>query len=149
MLLKTHLAVGLAVAFYFLPHVQNRLAFVVIVLFASVLPDLESEILLDKHKKIKLFGMIGKNSFLHTYTACLIATGLFAFFAPIVALPFFLGYSFHLAVDAFSREGIAPFWPFTTKRASGKITPGGHVDYAVFSLSLIFAALMLIKILIQ
>jgi len=69
-------------------------------------------------------------------------------FYPVLALPFFLGYSFNLTLDAFSTKGIVPFWPFK-KKLSGKIMPGGRIDNIIFYLFILFDLALLIKFFIQ
>jgi membrane-bound metal-dependent hydrolase YbcI (DUF457 family) len=49
---------------------------------------------------------------------------------PIIAFPFFLGYSLHLLSDAWTVEGIKPFWPLKTV-SQGKIRTGGVTEHTV------------------
>lgn len=146
MLLRTHVAVGLAVAFYFLPHVVNKLYFIPVVLIASTLPDIDTGYSSIGRKKIfrPVQLMTKHRGIFHTYTLCIAVSILFAFFYPVIALPFFLGYSFHLILDTFTPQGITPFWPLKI-RVSGNVKTGGTIDTAIFYISLIFAVALLIK----
>ncbi|MGA2130514.1 MAG: metal-dependent hydrolase [Candidatus Pacearchaeota archaeon] len=145
---KTHLAIGLAVALFFAPHVTEPLLFIPIVLVSSLFPDVDSG-----------FSYIGKNplakpiqmttdhrGIVHSYTFCVAISILIAFLLPIVALPFFLGYSFHLFADAFTVQGIRPFWPFKGV-SKGFIKSGGLTDKVIFY-TLAIADLVLIAVML-
>ena len=133
MLLRTHIAVGLAVAFYFLPHVVNKLYFLPVVLIASALPDIDTGYSSIGRKKIfrPIQLMTRHRGIFHTYTFCILVSLLFAFFYPVLALPFFLGYSLHIYLDSFTELGVAPFWPYRG-RSMWKIKTGGKVEQSFF-----------------
>jgi membrane-bound metal-dependent hydrolase YbcI (DUF457 family) len=145
MMMKTHLALGAAVALYFLPHVKDKVIFFPVVILATLLPDLSNLNFWRKGKprtlkKIPLFDYLFK-----TYTFCIGVTVLLALFYPLLALPFFLGYSFHLITDAFTPEGIQPFWPLG-KRSTGRVKTGGTIDTTLFIVFVIVAFALFIKL---
>lgn len=148
MLFRTHLALGVAVALYFLPHIEyNEVLFFAIVLLASMVPDLENGFTsMKKRKGGALLGkpnlLFHKNGLLHTYTVLVILAIIVALVWPRAAFPFFLGYSFHLFIDSFSQQGIRPFWPLK-RRTVGRIAPGGNIDQGIFY-ALILVNFMLI-----
>jgi membrane-bound metal-dependent hydrolase YbcI (DUF457 family) len=147
MLTKTHIALGAGVALYFLPHINNKLLFVTVVLISSLLPDIGT---IFKEGNKKLFSFPGKASLsnaAHSYTICIPISIIFALFYPVLALPFFLGYSFHLALDAFNTDGIQLFWPAKNK-SSGHISPGGRMDKTIFFIFVLFDIALLIKLFI-
>jgi membrane-bound metal-dependent hydrolase YbcI (DUF457 family) len=122
--------------------------FIPIVLVSSLFPDVDSG-----------FSYIGKNplakpiqmttdhrGIVHSYTFCVAISILIAFLLPIVALPFFLGYSFHLFADAFTVQGIRPFWPFKGV-SKGFIKSGGLTDKVIFY-TLAIADLVLIAVML-
>ena len=133
MIKKTHLAIGLAISLYFLPFVKYKLLFIPIILIASLLPDIDSRFSHVGKKKIfrpvQIF--FEHRGPLHSYTVCIIISLIFAFFYPIFALPFFLGYSFHLLADSFTVRGIKPFWPLKYV-SNGIIKTGGLTDRSIF-----------------
>ena len=133
MIKRTHLAIGLASALYFLPLVNNKLIFIPIVLIASLLPDIDSGFSQLGKKKIfrPVQVVFTHRGPLHSYTFCILFSLIFAFIYPIFALPFFLGYSFHLFADSFTVNGIRPFWPFKVQ-SSGVARTGGVVDRTLF-----------------
>lgn len=147
MIRRTHLAVGLGLAVYFLPFITYKLLFIPIVVIASVLPDIDSSF--SRAGSSKLFRpvqMVFKHrGFLHSYTFCVIISFSLAFFYPIAALPFFLGYASHLFLDSFTVSGIKPFWPLKAS-AKGLIKTGGLTDRSIFFIFL-FVDLFLIGLL--
>lgn len=135
MLWKTHLAIGLAVAIYFSNFVTNPLIFIPVVLFVSLLPDVDSG--LSRLGKKPIFRPLqwttNHRGILHSYTFAIVVSFLIALFYPVLALPFFVGYSFHLIADSFTLQGIKAFWPlkFVSK---GPVKTGGKVDKSMFYL---------------
>lgn len=133
MLWRTHIAISLAFAFILLPFVTNKIFFIPIVAIATFLPDIDScESALGKKLIFRPLQWIVKHrGMIHSYTFCVLLSGIFAFIYPVVALPFFLGYSTHLLADSFTPEGINLLWPFKMQSA-GKIKTGGAVEYGIF-----------------
>ena len=146
MINKTNLALGIGIALYFLPHVSNKFIFFPIVLIACLIPDIQY---LLPGKKVIYADRTGIfKKILQTYLTPIIISAIFAFYYPIFALPFFLGYSFTLTLNSFSKEGIHPFWPISKKKTDGKITSGGKIDSALFYIFLLFDVALLIKLFI-
>lgn len=133
MLRRTHLAIGIGVALYFLPHIKNPFAFFPLMLVSTLLPDLDRNFGFSKLMFWKKDDSETPNhrGFFHSYTFCVLASILFALFLPILALPFFLGYSMHLFADSFTIKGIKPFWPLKTF-SKGKIITGGKIEITLF-----------------
>lgn len=144
MINRTNIALGLGVALYFLPHVNNKFIFFPLVIIASFIPDsttiFERKFIVKSQKKLNFFEKI-----LKTYLTPITASIFFAFFIPLLALPFFLGYSFTLILDAFSKQGIQPFWPLSKQTSSGPISRGGTVDKTLFYTLIVFDIALLIK----
>ena len=139
MIKRTHLAIGTAIFLYFLPFVRHKILFIPVVLISSLLPDIDSSFSQIGKKKIfrPVQAVFKHRGALHSYTVCIIISLVFAFFYPIIALPFFLGYSSHLLADSFTVMGIRPLWPlkYTSK---GVVKTGSLVDRAIFFSFLIF-----------
>ena len=152
MLKRTHLAIGLGIVLYFLdlPQLNNKLIFSIVVLIASLLPALETAFVSVRQRR-GIFSFARKleqpNGILHTYTVCIFVSVILAFFYPIYAFPFFLGYSFHLFVDAFTPRGIQPFWPYK-ERSKGHVHPGGRVDMIIFYVMLVVDLALFAKLFI-
>ena len=133
MLMKTHLAMGVAGILFLLPSVTHKVSFLIIALFATLLPDIDNiNSYFGRYWFLRPMQWATKHrGLLHSFTFCLIVSIFLAFFIPIWALPFFLGYSIHLFADSFTQEGIRPFWPFKDETA-GSVYVGGSVEQGLF-----------------
>lgn len=140
---KTHLIIGFFVAIFFIPDVNNKLIFFPVVMIASLIPDIDSLIAPKKDfKMLKPLKSKSYKDFMHSYTLCIILSALLAFFYPLLALPFFIGYSFHLFFDSLTVPGTTPFWPLKIK-SKGFIVPGGKTE-KIITLVLSFLSILLI-----
>lgn len=147
MMKRTHLIVGLAFALLFLPHVNNKLIFLPVVLICALLPDIDSPNSEYGHKWfLRPLQFVSKHrGVFHSFTLCILVSFAFAFFLPVIALPFFLGYSSHLLSDSFTQEGITPFWPW--KRISdGPVSTGGKMEKGVFLVFLIVDVILFLRL---
>lgn len=148
MLKRTHAAVGLVIGLYFLPFVTYKFLFVPIVLLSSLLPDIDSTYSsIGQRRVFRPVQLVFKHrGALHSFTFCVLISLFFAFFYPIIALPFFFGYGFHLLADSFTLAGIRPFWP-SKSISSGMIKTGGAIDKIVFGISLLVSIILLFLLL--
>lgn len=148
MIWKTHLAIGLAVALFFSTHVGNPLLFIPLVLVSSLFPDIDSRFSYIGRKTIAKPAQLvaDHRGIIHSYTLCITLSIIIAFFYPMIALPFFLGYSFHLFADTFTSQGIRPFWPFKGV-SKGFITTGGKIDRIIFYIFVIIDIILIGSIL--
>lgn len=136
MMLKTHLAVVFLFIILFLPYINPlsyKILFFFVALISTMLPEIDcSSSKIGRNIFLRPLQLFVKHrNFIHSLTFCLIITLIFAFFIPRLALPFFLGYSLHLFLDAFTIEGITPFWPHKQK-SQGKIRTGGILEKTLF-----------------
>ena len=141
--------IGLVAGLYFLPHVTSKFIFLPIVLIASLFPDIDSGITsLGQRGIFRFLQMMTKHrGIMHTYTMCVfLSLGLGLIFPP-VALPFFLGYSFHLFADSFTPQGIRPFWPLKAVSA-GLITTGSRFESIIFIVFSIIALILFVALFI-
>ncbi|MBW6442258.1 metal-dependent hydrolase [Patescibacteria group bacterium] len=129
MLRRVHIFMGLFLALYFLPHVNHKILFFPIVLISSIIPDLDTIFFPHKthYKIIKMLKSEPYKNFMHSYTLCIFLSLILAFFYPIIALPFFIGYSFHLFFESLTTYGTRPFWPAKI-RSKGFIAPEGTIE---------------------
>jgi inner membrane protein len=144
MQLKTHFAIGIAVALYFLPHVVNPGIFVIVVIFSSLLPDIDSGFsFIGKRPIFKPIQATTKHrGIFHTYTMAASIAIILTFTIPQISAAFFLGYTSHLFADMFTIRGIKPFWPYK-KVSSGIVRTGGPIDKSIF-ISFAFLDILLI-----
>lgn len=133
MIKRTHLAIAAALMLYFLPAVRYKLVFVPVVLIAALLPDIDSpSSYFGNNWFFRPFQFIAKHrGILHSMTFCFIASIAFAFFIPVLAFPFFLGYASHLFADSLTQEGIMPFWPLKNE-AKWVLRTGGNREFVLF-----------------
>ncbi len=144
MIWKTHLAIGLAIALYFANRVTKPWIFIPVVLAASLFPDIDSGFSYLGRKPIfKPIQMATMHrGIIHSYTICILLSIAIAFFYPIFALPFFLGYSFHLFADSFTSQGIRPFWPLKGM-SNGIVVVGGKIEKTIFYIFVLIDSVLL------
>ena len=133
MLLRTHLAFAFLVIILFVRHVNNQWIFIAMVLIATVLPDLDTGFSSwGSHWIFRPLQFFVKHrGVVHSLTTATLLSILLAVLWPIVSLGFFVGYSVHIVLDSFTREGVQPFWPLKTK-SYGFISSGGRVEDSIF-----------------
>ena len=133
MLLRTHLAIGAFAIILFLPIVNNAPFFILMALFATVLPDMDSPFTKMGHSKLAKAAQVftTHRGFIHSLTFCLLISLILALFLPVLVFGFFLGFSIHLLSDSFTKMGITPFWPYS-KKVQGLIRTAGVVERGVF-----------------
>ncbi|MFH1307440.1 MAG: metal-dependent hydrolase [archaeon] len=149
MLLRTHLAISVFFILLLLPHIQNvnDWIFIAVVLFATLLPDVDSGASTISHKKgFGFFKYISKHrGVFHSLTIAFFISILLAFFLPSVSLAFFLGYGLHIFADAFTVEGVQPFWPYE-KRSHWHFKTGTVTETSLFVFLVFFDLLFFILI---
>lgn len=151
MLMKTHLAIGVFLSLFFIPFINTNIwLFAVVVLFTSLLPDID---LMNSYIGSKWYfrpiqWFVKHRGFIHSFTICILISVLLAMYLPILALPFFLGYGFHLLADSFTIEGTRPFWPLKAE-SLGKIRVGKGVESGIFWALVIVDLFMLFRLFIH
>jgi len=145
MMLRTHLAITLFAIFLFLPHVTNEFVFILIALISTALPDIDTGFsTVGEMKGSRIFQLLVKHrGIFHSFTFCVLIALILSFFFPILALPFFVGYSLHLFADSFTKEGIKPFWP-SKKVSSWKLRTGSYTETGLFVIFLVADLLIFI-----
>ena len=138
MLNKTHLSIGIFFMILFLPNVNYTTSYIVIFLIATILPNIDSLLSGKNHFFLKPLRLFFKpRGFMHSFTFCFAVTFLLVWFRPVYSFAFFLGYGLHLLLDAWTTEGIRPFWPIRTI-SKGRWTSGGSIEI-IFCYSFIVA----------
>ena len=147
MMLRTHLAIAILAVLLFVSHVKYQMFFILVALIATLLPDIDCAYsTLGKSKILRPLQFFVKHrSLVHSFTIAIILSLIFAFIIPAIALPFFLGYSLHVFVDAFTKEGVMPFWPWK-KTSFGFLKTGGRIESSIF---MVFAVIDVIVFLIK
>lgn len=147
MLFRSHVAFAVLAALLLIPFSSNKLVFAIVVIIAGILPDIDSpssKVGRGIIQRILQF-FVKHRGIIHSITFAVFISVVLAIFWPIFSLGFFVGYSVHLLCDSFTKEGIAPFWPFKLK-SYGFLTTGGTVEnfifFFVFVLDLFLIGLM-------
>jgi len=140
------MAIGVMLALIFLPAVTHKWTFIIVLLVCTLLPDIDmSQSYLGKHKILRPIQWFVKHrGVFHSFTLAIAVALIFAFYIPILALPFFLGYAGHLIGDAVTNEGIRPFWPFKDE-IRWKITTNGKSEKIIFYVIVIINIVLLIS----
>ena len=129
---KTHIAVGVFFMLIFLSNVVHVASYVIIFLIATILPNIDSFLSGKNHFILKPLSLFFKpRGFMHSFTFCFAVTFLLTWLFPVYSFPFFLGYGMHLLLDAWTTEGIRPFWPFKSV-SKGKLATGGSLESILF-----------------
>ena len=139
MLMKTHLAIGIFAVLFFFPYMNDKAIFVLVVLIASLLPDVDSGFsTMGRNMAMRPLQVLTRHrGVFHSFTFCILASLVFSLYLPVLAFGFFLGYALHLLADSWTPEGIKPFWPWK-KDLRGRVRVGGVIEETVF---IIFAIL--------
>ena len=146
MLIKTHLSITLFFVLIFLSKVEHKFWFVTIALIATCIPDVDSRYsFLGKKKINRILQFFTKHrGIIHSFTFLTLVTLILLRFVPVLALGFFLGYSSHLLVDSFTKQGIVPFYPWKAKshgfvRTGGKLELGILISFVIVDFVLIIS----------
>lgn len=146
MLIRTHLVLSILAIILFLPRIEYKFTFIIVALIATVMPDIDHGYSKTGHNKLfkPLQFFVRHRGLMHSFTICFIAAIFLACFPLTVqwALPFFLGYGLHLFADAFTLEGIKPFWPYNGV-SKGLLKTGSYTETSIFVV-MIFVDLLVI-----
>jgi len=151
---KTHLAFSVFAAILFIHYYRPKspLLFSLVLLFSSILPDIDtrkSKIGRKTWPLCSLFSTVfGHRGFFHTAwipIAGFLALRHFGHFE--LALAFFSGYSLHLLCDISTAEGLKVFSPLWKKHFRGIMKTGGVMEHLVLLLVCISIGLLLVRIL--
>jgi len=149
---RTHLAFSLLVALVIvnLEILKSSITFIVIVLFFSLLPDIDTpESFLGRMTRpfsnlIRAF--VGHRTFFHSVWAPAAIFILIAPFSIIFALAASLGYLSHLLIDMMNEKGLRPLWPLNF-HISGPFATGGFFELILFFVLIGIDSLLIIKFL--
>lgn len=150
MLARTHLTFGFLIALLtknFFP--GNEVIFFGIVLFASLLPDIDSPNSRLGHKAGIFSRLIntflGHRGIFHSLLMTLMFSyTLFYFFGVTYGIAMFLGYMSHLMADSLTKQGINLLAPFTELRLKGFIETGKLGEHFILILLLIIISIKLL-----
>lgn len=146
MLIKTHLTITLFFVLLLLPFVSHKIIFILISLFATYIPDIDSRnSKLGRKIIFRPLQFFAKHrGFFHSFTFLFLITFLWVMVFPIIVPGFFVGYASHLFADSLTINGITPLFPWKRK-ISWKIRTGGWIEKILFFVLLIVNLLLIVK----
>ena len=148
MLIQSHMVFAVFGILLFISHVSNKFVFVIMVLLATMIPDLDTHnSSYGRHLIFRpLQFFVRHRGIIHSFTTAAIVSCLIALKWPVASFGFFVGYSIHLFCDSFTKDGIQPFWPLKWK-SSGPLITGGRFEEMLF-LAMIFINLFIFFIVV-
>jgi len=147
---RTHLVfsflIGLLIISSF--DIQNKTIFIIILLIASVLPDIDSY-KSKIGKKVKPLSFLiniflGHRGIFHSVFLLILISLLIMLASYEITIAFFVGYLSHLILDSLTPEGVMFFYPFSKKKTKGFIRTGSLVENILFVLLLVLCFYMLL-----
>lgn len=149
MMFKTHLVFGFLIALLALKflEVSNKYFFIAMVLFASVIPDLDirkSKVSRKTWPFSRILNFLFKHrGFIHSIWPPILI--FLVFNKSILGFAFFIGYFSHLIIDGLTKEGIALFQPVFKIKLRGFIKTNSFFENVFFILILFLSIYMLVR----
>jgi len=147
MMFKTHIVVSLLVALLVFPLFSlNKGIFLLIFLFAALLPDIDTPSSFIG-RRVKIIGWIFRHRGLFHSVFMLVALAALVYvlsYNRLYAIVFALGYLTHLIADMFTYEGIMPLYPLRL-RIKGFIKTNSLSEKIIFVVCLVAGFVMLIR----
>ncbi len=147
---RTHLAFSFLISILIIDsfNIQNKIIFIVVLLIASALPDIDSY-KSKLGKKIKPISfliniLLGHRGIFHSPFLLILISMVIAIINIEIAAAFFIGYLSHLVLDSLTPEGVMFFYPFSKKRTKGFIRTGSLWENIFFILLLVLCFYMVI-----
>ena len=133
MLNRTHLAIAIFVSLLLMNCFGVGYVFVLGILIASFIPDLDSyNSKFGKRFISRVLTAFSKHrGIMHSLLFAFILGGVLFWLNREFGLGFFIGYFLHLVVDCFTKQGIKMFWPLGF-RIRGFVKSGGRIESFVF-----------------
>ncbi|MGV8152390.1 MAG: metal-dependent hydrolase [Candidatus Nanoarchaeia archaeon] len=150
MLLRTHLAFSILIILILMPYADNKIIFIAFALLSTLIPDIDTAFSSIGNKAyariVQVF--VKHRGLIHSLTMAIILSLAIAILFPLASLGFFVGYSSHVILDSFTKDGIQPFWPIKSQ-SRGFIKTGGKIEDSLFlTLAMISLGLIFFKILL-
>jgi len=121
--------------------IQNKTIFIIILLIASVLPDIDSY-KSKIGKKVKPLSFLiniflGHRGIFHSVFLLILISLLIMLASYEITIAFFVGYLSHLILDSLTPEGVMFFYPFSKKKTKGFIRTGSLWENIFFFILII------------
>ena len=138
MMYYTHLAFGFLVSLLSIEffNIQNKLIFILIVVFFSIFPDIDERKSKIGRKNKTLSTIInfifGHRGFFHSIYIPLIFYFIFYYINNEIGIAILVGYFSHLFMDAITKNGIRPLYPIVNKKINGFIKTNSILEKILF-----------------
>ncbi|MCH8003535.1 MAG: metal-dependent hydrolase [Nanoarchaeota archaeon] len=138
MMYYTHLAFGFLVSLLSIEffNIQNKLIFILIVVFFSIFPDIDERKSKIGRKNKTLSTIInfifGHRGFFHSIYIPLIFYFIFYYINNEIGIAILVGYFSHLFMDAITKNGIRPLYPIINKKINGPIKTNSILEKILF-----------------
>ena len=148
MMFLTHMTIALFLGLLkirLIPLPINNYVFLAIVVFASLLPDIDSDSFISKKLRLRFLRHFFKHrGFFHSIIPMIILMIIVFLITgnPYYSLAVLIGFGSHLIFDSFTKGGIAFFWPHKL-RIRGRLKVGGLFDWALFLLFVVLDVLLI------
>ena len=150
MMFRTHLIFSFLISILIINsfNIQNKTIFIIIMLIASALPDIDCY-KSKAGKKIKPLSFLiniflGHRGIFHSPFLLILISLLIMLVSHEIAAAFFIGYISHLVLDSLTPKGIMFFYPFSKKKIKGFIRTGSLWENIFFILLLALCFYMLL-----
>ncbi len=146
---RTHVVFSFLLGLLFLKffHLSNFLLFLLIVLVASGLPDLDTgkSVISRKTRLVSwIFRIFRHRGIMHSLFFTLLLFLVFLFFSQKeIALGILVGYGSHLFLDSLTKEGIQLFYPFSF-RLKGFLKTNGLFEKVLFYVLLVISVYVVV-----
>ncbi len=136
MLFKTHLTFGILLFLLLFATQSKWYVFLIGTIIGTVIVDIDSKkSKTGKHIIFRPIQILTKHrGIFHTPFAAIILTLIMTTINIEFAFAFLIGYSGHLLLDSFTKQGIKLFYPLSNKRIKSKIKTNGYFELILFSI---------------
>ena len=151
MLFYTHLTFSFLVGILLskIINITHPISYFIFILIGTLIPDLDhSNSKLGN--KLKFFSktielLFGRRGLMHTIYLSLLISGIIYFFLnKEYGLSMFIGYTSHLILDGFTKEGVNILQPLSNLTLSGFIKTGGVLENIIFIILVLLIIFLLI-----
>lgn len=148
MMFITHLSFSLflgLIMIYYIPMPVNQTVFLIIILLAGLLPDIDSAHSFFGSKVKALSLAFRHRGVIHSILTMIIFSIVLLIITPsfYYLLAFIAGYLSHLLLDSLTPKGIPLLWP-SKKRVNGRFKTTGWIDWLLLLFFLVADAIIIL-----
>lgn len=147
---KTHLVFSFLIGLYLMERFSSKYLFLGLLLFGSLLPDLDTPYSKLGRKVRPISGLIkfifGHRKLFHSLIMAVLIFVVFNYIFDmyLVGVALSAGFVLHLVADGLTKEGVNFLYPFARFRVSGFIKTGGVLELLLFFVLVFLAGLKVV-----